>query len=93
LYDKGAGNAGGESFPDRSTQSPQMGYKKRERIIQCQKKAISQTRKKKSGWYSVTLKILLSPELSEEAEKTGAQERTEGKVRIRGTKGLSEEVE
>jgi len=56
-------------------------------------KAISQTRKKKSGWYSVILKILLTPELSEEAEKTGAQERTEGKVRIGGTKGLSEEVE
>lgn len=56
-------------------------------------KVISRTRKKKSGWYSVILKILLTPVMSEEAEKTGAQERTEGKIRMRDSKGLSDEVE
>ena len=55
-------------------------------------KAISQKRKNKSGWYTVILKLPLTPDLSEEAEKIGAQERTEGRVRMRGTKALSDEV-
>jgi hypothetical protein len=92
LYDKGAGIAGGEPFPDCSTQSPEIRFRKRERIIQCQMKPISQTREKKSGWYMVILKIPLTPDLSEEAEKIGAQERTEGKVRMRMTKALSDEA-
>jgi hypothetical protein len=90
---RGQENVGGEPFPDCSTRSPLMSFKKRERIIQCQMKAITQTRKKKSGGYTVILKIPLTPDLSEEAEKIDAQERTEGKIRMRGTKGLSNEVE
>jgi hypothetical protein len=55
-------------------------------------KVISQARKKKSRWCTVILKRLLTPDLSEEAEKTGAQERIEGKLRMRGSKALSDEV-
>jgi hypothetical protein len=40
----------------------------------------------------VILKLLLTPDLSEEAEKIGAQERTEEKVRMRDIKGLSDEA-
>lgn len=56
-------------------------------------KPILKTRKKTLGWYTVILKLPHTPDLSEEAEKIGAQVRTEGKVRMRGTKGLSDEVE
>ncbi len=45
------------------------------------------------GWYLVNLKILTTPDLSEEGEKkTDAQERTEEKLRIRVTKDLNDEV-
>jgi hypothetical protein len=56
-------------------------------------KPILKTRKQTLGWYTVILKLPHTPDLSEEAEKIGAQVRTEGKVRMRGTKGLSDEVE
>jgi hypothetical protein len=55
-------------------------------------KAISQARKEKSGCFPVILNLLPIPVLSEEAEKTDAQERTEGRVRIRITKVLNGEA-
>ncbi|KPK91609.1 MAG: hypothetical protein AMJ88_13130 [Anaerolineae bacterium SM23_ 63] len=79
-------------FSDRSTQSPKLGSKKQERIIQWQMKANSQINKNKSAWCTAILKISLTPDPSDEAEKTDAQGRTEGKVGMRGTKALSNEA-
>jgi hypothetical protein len=66
--------------------------KRRERIIPCQKRRVSRTRKRPSRWHIVVLKILSTPDLNEEVEKTGDREKTGEKVRMRHTKDSSEEV-
>jgi hypothetical protein len=59
----------------------------------CQRKIVSRTKKRMSGWHIVILKILPTQGLNEEVKKIGDQERTGEKVRMRNTKGSSEEAE